>query len=162
MDVASDPSQTGRVKVRWHVGAGSQGDMSVDDLPYTAVMFPPTNASYNQVGTQHTGLMVGSTVYGCPLDGSGQNYMVLGSVPKHGNGAVDTDPTYDSHLPQPAKVQNNNGEQQPKYGDVNPIVAQDKSIWRYGQQQGGQDQTSTRYDKILGSIGFVGSITESA
>ena len=162
MDVKTDPSQTGRVKVQWHVGAASQGDMSTDDLPYTSVLFPPTNPSQGGMGGPHTGLQVGTKVYGVPIDGSGQEFMIIGSVPRHGNGAVDTNPTYDSDLPHTAKVQENNGEQQPRHGDINYVVTKDKSIWQYGQQVGGQDQVATKYDTHLGSIGYVGSITESA
>jgi hypothetical protein len=159
VNVKDDPTQTGKAKVKWLVGAASQGDISEEDLPWTASMSPSTNPNINGIGTPVTGLMVGSKVYGVPLSGDGQEFMIIGSVPKSGNGEVDSDAQYNSDIPAVAKQQENGGEQQEKFGDKNNVVTE-KSIITFAEEEGGDSKQAAKYPKLKDSIGHVDAITE--
>jgi hypothetical protein len=151
-NVEDDPTQTGLVKVQWQVGGGAQDQLGEDDLPWTRCMFPASNPSLGQTGGPHTGLRVGSVVYGVPIDGAGQEFMIVGSSPKSGDGDPDQDAQYDSDIPQPAKIQDVGGQDQPRYGDVNAIVTQE-SIVKYSEQEGGQYRSAALYASLDDSIG---------
>lgn len=156
VDVENDPSQSGMVRVRWQTGSATQDKIQDDDLPWTRVLFPATNPSLSQTGGPHTGLRVGSTVVGIPLDGSGQEFLVIGTIVRGGSGGLDSPPVYDSDIPQPSKVQSNGGETQPRFGDVNSVVSQE-SITRFGETLGGSGLPA-RFAGLVDSIGDVSSI----
>jgi hypothetical protein len=152
VNVKDDPTQTGQVRVKWLEGAASQDTIGDEDLPWTRCLFPVSNPSLGQTGGPHTGLQVGSMVYGTTVDGAGQEYMIMGSAPKSGSGEHDQDPTFDSDIPQSAK-QEKTSETQPRYGDVNAIVTK-KSIVPYGEQEGGGFKTAALYPGLTDSIGL--------
>lgn len=150
VNVEDDPSQSGQVRVRWQTGAAEQHEIADDDLPWTRPLFPSTNPSVNQVGGPHHGLLKGSLVVGMPIDGSGQDFMIMGSMVKGGEGGHDQPAQFDSQIPQPAKQASNGGESQPRYGDVNGVVTQE-SIVQYAEAEGGG--TSAKYATINDPIG---------
>lgn len=156
-NVAGDPTQSGQARVKWQIGAAAQDQMQEGDLPWSKVLFHPANPSLNQTGGPHTGLQVGSQVVGVPIDGHGQDYLILGSIAKMGNGAPDGTATYDSDVPQSAKVQTNGGQQQPRYGDVNYVVTKSESIVAYGQNQGGTN-SAAQFATLPDSIGSQATI----
>jgi len=80
-------------------------------------MFPPTNPSLGGVGGPHTGLKVGSKVYGSPTDGSGQDFLIVGTLVAGGKGDPDQEQKSDSDVPAEAKEQTKDGLNQPRYGD---------------------------------------------
>jgi hypothetical protein len=158
VNVEDDPTQSGQVKVKWYEGSASQDRLQEHDLPWTRVMFPPTNPSLGQAGGPHTGLRVGSIVYGQTVDGAGQEYIVVGSSPKIGQGEFDQEAKFDSDIPQSAKVQSNGkqggSETQPRWGDVNAIVTQ-KSIVKFGESEGGKFRQAAKFADIDDSIGLI-------
>lgn len=145
-----DPAQAGQVRVRWQTGAAQQHDVGDEDLPWTQPMYPSTNPSLDQTGGPHTGLRKGSRVVGIPLDGQGQDFLILGTILRGGDATVDQPATFDSHIPQPAKTQQNGGETQPRYGDVNGVATKE-SIVSYAESQGGG--RSAKYAQVNDPIG---------
>jgi Gp5 N-terminal OB domain len=152
VNVKDDPTQSGMVRVRWNVGGAAQDQIADTDLPWTKCLYHPANPSLGQVGGPHTGLLVGTQVMGCCVDGTGQDWMIMGTIVKAGTGDPDGQPTFDSDSPQPQKVQTNNGQSQPRYGDVNGVVTKSDSIITYGVNQGGTQQPALFAD-LPDSIG---------
>ena len=78
----NDPKHAGRVKVRcvgWH--PKDKKELPTEDLPWAKVGAPTTHAQTNRIGGKH-GLLVGSWVFGCFLDGEeAQNPFVITSFP---------------------------------------------------------------------------------
>ena len=78
----NDPKHAGRVKVRcvgWH--PKDKKELKTEDLPWAKVGAPTTHAQANRIGGKH-GLLVGSLVFGCFLDGDeAQVPLVLSSLP---------------------------------------------------------------------------------
>lgn len=151
MDRDSDPTQTGKCKVKWNIGGVNQSQMGTEDLPYSSVMYPSSNPSLNNVGQAHTGLMKGSKVIGIPISGDGQEIVIIGSMLSAGQGGTDGTQNYKSDLPIPGQSQENGGVSQGSYGDRNGIVTQD-SIVKYGQDEGG-DNGAAKYHDIDEPIG---------
>lgn len=157
VNVEDDPTQSGAVRVKWQSGSAVQTEVADEDLPWTKVVNPATNPSLDQTGGPHTGLRVGSRVLGIPLDGSGQEFLVLGSLVASGSGEIDEEGTVDSQIPQSAKVAQNGGETQPRYGDVNHVVC-DHSICKYAEDQGGAEKKPAKYPSLDDSIGTFGEV----
>lgn len=152
VDVENDPTQSGQVRVRWLTGSGVQDQVGDEDLPWTRCSYPSSDPARAQTGGPGTGLQVGSTVIGMPLDGDGQDYVIIGSMVRSGKGDIDQPWQIDSELPQPAKVQENGGERQPRYDDVNSVVTE-KSIVSYAEEEGGPDGSAGKYCQIDDPIG---------
>jgi hypothetical protein len=155
-----DPTQTGQCKVRWNLGQVAQSEFSEDDIPWSKSLMSRHSASIKGVGGPHTGYLEGSKVYGLSISGDGQDMVILGSVPSGGKGDVDTQPQYDSDIPQPAKVQSNGqgGGNQPRYGDKNGVVEEykDESVIKYAQDKGGPEKNPAKYPDLDDSAGTVG------
>lgn len=150
VDHENDPSQSGMVKVRWMTGAAVQDQLSDDDLPWTRTLFPSTDPALSQTGGPHTGLRKGSTVVGIPLDGQGQDYLVIGSTVKSGSGSEGGGQvTYDSDIPRAAKSASIGGQAQPRYGDVNGIVTETSIVAYAGQ--------SAQFASLDDSVGVLDS-----
>ena len=145
-----DPSQSGKVRVRWQSGAAEQHEIADGDLPWTGVLHSPHNPSLDQVGGPHTGLLKGSVVMGIPVDGAGQDFIIIGSMVKGGKAGLDEPAQWDSQIPQAAKESSKGGESQPRYGDVNGVVTQE-SIVKYAEAEGGG--SSAKYATIDDPIG---------
>lgn len=78
-DVANDPLQLGRVKVRV---VNHHEELSVDDLQWMTVGTPTTSPSTNGIGTSPTWLLVGTTVYGMYFDGNARQVpIIMGTLP---------------------------------------------------------------------------------
>ena len=141
-----DPTQSGMVKVQWQSGGAGQDQMSEDDLPWTKTMNPVSNQGLDQKGGSHSCLMENSTVIGMPIDAAGQEFVIIGSMTKAGNGDIDQSANYDSHIPQAAKNEGG-AESQPRYGDVHdPEVGQD-SVIEFGNKEGGPDKKEAKYHR---------------
>jgi hypothetical protein len=153
VNVKDDPTQSGQVRVKWTVGGASQNKLQDDEVPWSRTLFPASNPSLGQTGGPHTGLQVNSVVYGIPIGDDGQEFLVIGSVPKSGDAEVDQEGKFDSDIPQPAKVKENDGESQPRHGDINGVVTKDKSIWKYGEEEGGPDKKAAKYANVADPIG---------
>ncbi len=95
-------------------------------------------------------VLTGSRVVGIPLDGQGQDFLIIGSILKGGEGDIDQPAQFDSDIPQPAKSQQVGGETQPRYGDVNGVVTRE-SIVSYAESQGGG--RSAKYAQVDDPIG---------
>lgn len=147
-----DPSQSGKVRVRWKTGSATQEAVADDDLPWTGSVFPSTNPSLGQTGGPHTGLQKGSTVIGIPLDGQGQDFLILGSVVSGGQSSPDEPAKFDSDIPQAGKSDSNGGESQPRYGDVNGVVCEE-SIVDFAVSRGGPDDAPARFSDLQDPIG---------
>jgi hypothetical protein len=143
-----DPTQSGLLKVNWNMGGANQNEIGKTDLPWSKALYPSSNPSLKQTGGPHTGLREGSRVFGFSMDG--QDYVILGSIVQGGKGEPDGKPEYDSEIPRPAKSEKVEGDgqgqvdPQPRYGDKNDIVTQ-KSIWKYAEEEGGQDKKAAKY-----------------
>lgn len=159
VDRKSDPTQSGQVKVRWETGTISQSDLKDDELPYSRSMLGSQSASLKGIGGPHTGLIEGSRVVGVTISGDGQEVMILGSIPSSGNAAVDGQVQFNSNIPAPAKMQENNGRQQPTYGDKNGVVEEYKnqSVVAWAESSGGPEKTSTNFGSLNDSCGSFGS-----
>jgi hypothetical protein len=156
VNVKDDPTQSGMVRVRWLLGALSQNAIGDDDLPWSKVMFSPTNANIGAMGGPHVGLKVGTLVVGAPIGGDGQDVLVIGSLGRAGSGDADGQPVFDSDIPWAAKTQTNGGQKQPRYGDVNGIVAKE-SIVKYGEQTGGgKAAKSAQLGDSIGTTDMIG------
>lgn len=153
VNVSDDPSQSGKVRVKWLTGAMSTPKLNENELPWTGSLFPPTNPNKNQVGGPVTGLMKGSKVYGINI-GDGE-MLILGSVPASGNSQPDQNASYDSDVPQPTKVSQNGGESQPRHGDVNPHIEEGNkdSIVTYGERKGGAEKRPAQFADLPEPIG---------
>lgn len=148
-----DPTQTGQVRVQWMTGGASQDAVNPDDLPWTKVLQSTFSGSIGSKGGPHTGLLEGTECYGMPIDGAGQDFVVIGTATPSGQDNDGT-PKYDSEIPRPAKNENNGeGENQPKWDDINDIVTQDKWIGDFGEEVGGPTKTASLYPKLPDSIG---------
>lgn len=152
VDVENDPSQSGRARVRWRTGSATQSQVQDSDLPWTMTMFSSSDPATKQTGGPHTGLRKGSFVVGIPLDGQGQDFMIIGSILAGGEGGVDQPAQFDSDMPQAAKTQQNGGESQRRYGDVNGVVTQE-SIVKYAEESAGQESRGARFASLDDSIG---------
>lgn len=157
VDVEGDPSQSGRARVRWRTGSATQSVIADGDLPWTKPMFSTSDPALSQTGGPHTGLRKGSMVVGVPVDGQGQDFLIIGSILPGGDGGVDQPAVFDSHMPQSAKVEENGGQRQRRYGDVNGVVTQD-SIVKYAEETPGQTGTGARFASLDDSIGTLGRI----
>lgn len=155
VNVDDDPSQSGRARVRWLTGSATQDQVGDDDLPWTMPMFPTADPAMGQTGGPHTGLRKGSRVVGIPLDGQGQDFLIIGSLVRGGDGGVDQPAKFDSSLPQAAKVESNGGERQARYGDVNGVVSQE-SIVKHAEETAGVG--NARFAGVDDSIGTLGRI----
>lgn len=148
-----DPTQTGMVRVQWLTGGASQDQLDDESRPWTKVMQSTTSASLGSRGGPHTGLLEGTEVFGVPIDGSGQDFLVIGTATPSGKDNDQT-PKYDSEIPRAAKNENNGGgDNQPKWDDINDIVTQDKWIGDFGEQEGGPTKTASLYPKLNDSFG---------
>ena len=157
-----DPTQTGRCRVRWNIGAASQSELGDDDLPWsTSLQSSGSNPSKKGMGGPHTGYQEESSVYGFSI-GDGQDFIILGSVPSAGN----SDPSgsgqqrFDSEIPAAAKSETNGasgggGESQPNFGDKNNVVT-NNSIWQFGQDEGGHAKKPSKYPELDDPIGTDG------
>lgn len=160
----ADPWQSGSVRVLWHVGSAVQDQLSKEDLPWSRVMFSSTNPSLGQVGGPHTGLRVGSKVYGMPVDGAGQDFLVLGSVVSSGTGEPDQQQTPDSDIPTGAKQQTMDGLSQPRFSDKNNVALRPdgsvvrESIVQYARDEGGPQRRPCKYPDQSDSIGDMSAI----
>jgi hypothetical protein len=152
VNVADDPTQSGLVRVKWQLGAATQTEVPDTDLPWTKSVLPSTNPSLKQTGGPHTGLQKGSRVVGVPIDGSGQEFLIIGSIVSSGTGKPDEKATLDSDIPRAAKVEENGGEKQPRHGDVNDVVTQ-KSITKYAEEEGGSEKKAARFPQFDDAIG---------
>lgn len=155
-----DPWQAGHVKVQWEVGSAAQDQLGVGDLPWTRVMFPSTNPSLKKTGGPHTGLRVGSKVYGWPVDGAGQDFVIVGSLLSAGTGEPDQQQTNDSEAPTGTKQQDVDGITQPHYADHNDVAkkhgGQDvvtQSIVDYARDEGGPDKRPCKYADPSDTVG---------
>lgn len=147
-----DPTQSGMVRVRWLTGGAVQHEIADDDLPWTAAIHAGSNPSLGQTGGPHTGFREGTKVVGIPIDGQGQDFLILGSLVKMGTGDVDQPGTIDSDIPQAAKSNENGGETQPRWGDVNAVVTQ-KSIVEYAESEaGGRSAKYATLDDAIGTL----------
>lgn len=152
MNRDDDPSQTGSCRVNWKLGGISQDQLKESELPWSPSLSGSANPSLGHTGGPHTGHAKGSQVIGISPSGDGQDFIILGSMPKGGTGQPDGNPTYSSDLPYPALSQENGGEKQSgKSGDVNGIVTQN-SIVKYGEEEGG-NFGNAKYAKINEPIG---------
>ena len=148
-----DPTQTGQVRVQWMTGAASQDSVDSADLPWSKVAQSSSSGSLGSRGGPHTGLLENSEVIGIPIDGSGQDFIVIGTLTPSGKDNDQT-PKYDSEIPRGAKNENNGGgDNQPKWDDINDIVTQDKWIGDFGEQEGGPTKTASLYPKLSDSLG---------
>lgn len=162
----ADPWQAGNVKVKWRVGSAMQDQLEDADLPWTRVMHPPTNPSLGQVGGPHTGLKVGSKVYGVPVDGSGQDFIIMGTIVAGSNGQPDQTNDPNSDIPTAAKQQSMDSLQQPKYGDHNNVAKNDnelvtQSIVDYARDKGGPKKQPAKYADPQDSVGDMDPIGTS-
>lgn len=160
-----DPSQSGRLKVRWETGGLSQADMQESDLRWSPTLFHSANPSASSntqgaagtgpIGGPHTGLLEGSKVYGIPVSADGQTMLIIGAAPAAGNAQPDGSPTFDSNIPAEAKSQSNGGENQPRYGDTfQPIATQ--SAPNYAEQNGGGTQAlSAKLNDPIGGLAAI-------
>lgn len=156
---ANSPYQDGAVRVKWRVGSAVQDELATGDLPWTRVMFPSTNPSVSRMGGPHTGLRVGSKVYGFPADGAGQDFVIMGTMVSSGNGAPDDAQTPDSDIPTGAKVQQTDDVRQPHYGDKNDVATDasggviKRSIVDFARDEGGPDKKPAKYPDPTDSVG---------
>lgn len=148
VDHLNDPSQSGMVRVRWKTGSAVQDQIADGDLPWTRTMFPSTDPALSQTGGPHTGLRRGSLVVGIPLDGQGQDYLVVGTIVRSGTSSEGGGQSqYDSDLPRPSKSDSIGGQAQPRYGDVNGIVTQTSIVTYAGD--------GSRYASLDDSVGVL-------
>lgn len=150
-----DPTQSGLLRVNWNIGGANQDTLGKEELPWSKVLYNSSDPALKQTGGPHVGLREGSKVFGFSLDG--QDWVILGSIVQGGKGEPDSNPTYDSDIPRPAKSQQVDGpsygvDPQPRYGDVNDIVTQD-SIVKYAQDQGGPDKNAAKFADLKDPIG---------
>jgi hypothetical protein len=166
--------------VKWQSGGAAQNELKEEDLPWTSVLLGTDNRALGQAGKSPTGLRKGSKVFGIPIDRGGQDFLIIGSHVAAGSGEPDTELKYDSDIPQAAKTEkgNQDGEQQPKYGDIrllyqewqeekdgnakdedNQNQQEQKSIWEYGRDEGGPDRKPAKYKALEDSMGFQEPIT---
>ena len=159
VDRKSDPTQSGQVKVRWDIGTINQSDLKDDELPYSRSLLGSQSASLKGIGGPHTGLIEGSRVIGFTVSGDGQEVMILGSIPSSGNAAVDGQVQFNSDIPTPAKVQENNGRQQPNYGDKNGVAEdyKNQSVIAWAGEAGGPEKKPAKYRDLDDSCGSYGS-----
>jgi phage baseplate assembly protein gpV len=76
-----DPEKRGRVRIRvFGVHDQDQVLVPTNTLPWGIVLLPGTSASFKQIGTSATGLVVGSTVIGFFLDGNEATMPVIFGV----------------------------------------------------------------------------------
>lgn len=147
-----DPTQSGLVRVRWLTGGAVQHEIGDEDLPWTASVHSGSNPSKGQTGGPHTGYQEGTRVVGIPIDGQGQDFLILGSLVAAGKGNLDEPGQIDSDIPQAAKSQENGGEKQPRWGDVNGVVTK-KSIVEYAQSEaGGRSAKYATMDDPIGTL----------
>jgi len=153
MDRDNDPSQTGRCKVKWNIGGIHQNELSLEDLPWSHSLVPGHNPSRNHTGGTHTGHQNGTKVLGISAGGDGQEFFIIGSLPKGGDSTPDAgNPTYKSDLPYPALSQTNGGQEQAgQYGDINSVVTQ-QSIVPYAETEGGRFKKA-KFAKIDEPVG---------
>ncbi len=154
-----DPTQTGQVKVRWNIGTINQSDLKEEDLPWSRTLVGSQSASLNGIGGPHTGYIEGTKVIGISLSGDGQDLIVIGSLPSAGQSEVDGQPKFDSDIPRPAKKQENNGKQQPKFGDQNGVAQEykDQSVIQWAGDSGGPEKKPAKYQGLSDSCGSYGS-----
>ena len=92
-DVASDPLELGRARVRIY---GIHGpDITNNDLPWASVIIPTTSGGVSGTGTSPA-LQIGARVMGIFFDGKGsQSPVIIGSIPAIEGGlmAFDIDPS---------------------------------------------------------------------
>jgi hypothetical protein len=159
VDYTTDPTQTGQVRVRWNTGTISQSDLKDNELPYHPVLHGSHSASFKGIGGPHTGLIKGSKVVGIVVSHDGQEVLVLGSMASSGNSQIDSTTTFDSNIPVVSKMQENNGKQQPKYGDKNGVVEdyKDESVVSWAQDSGGPERNKAKYAELNDSCGSYGS-----
>lgn len=159
----ADPWQAGAVKVQWRVGSAVQDELSDEERPWTRCLYPSTNPSLKQVGGPHTGLKVGSKVYGMPVDGSGQDFLIIGSIVPGSNGQPDQTNDPDSEVPTVVKQQEMDGLQQPKYGDHNNVSMDHgelvrQSIVDYARDKGGPKKQAAKYADPTDTVGDLDAI----
>lgn len=160
----NDPWQAGNYKVRWQVGSAVQDQLSDGDLPWSRTLFPPTNPSLKKVGGPHTGLLPGTRVYGFPVDGAGQDFVIIGSVVSAGQGQPDQQQTPDSEIPTGAKVHQVDGIDQPHFGDKNDVARKPDggvvtdSIVQYARDEGGPHRRPVKFGDFEDSVGDLDAI----
>lgn len=159
VNVEDDPTQSGQARVKWLSGAAVADKVSDEDRPWHPSLFPTSNPSLGQTGGPHTGLRKGSRVIGIPLDGAGQDFLILGTIVKGGEGGSDGGAKIDSDIPQPAKIQQNGGEDQPRWGDRNSVVTDD-SIVKYAENEGGREKKAARFATLTDPIGTLDNAIE--
>lgn len=88
VDFKSDPSKTGRCKIRFYPNKGmnftNEQMMPDDQLPYAMPLLEPTSPSTAKIGKIPTGLIKGSRVAVCfaSSDEQKQYPIILGSFPR--------------------------------------------------------------------------------
>ena len=158
-----DPTQTGRCRVRWNIGALSQDQLGDDDLPWSRSLYGGgQNPSVRNTGGPHTGYQEGSKVYGFSPSGDGQDVIIMGSMPSGGKSSPDGSGAneYDSDIPHAAKSEQNGqsgggSQSQPSFGDRNGVVTQ-SSIWKFGEQEGGPTKSPSKFPQLDDPIGTHG------
>lgn len=107
-----DPLKLGRARVRCIGYHNEDKDiLPTEYLPWAHVVMPVTSASYKGIGQSPLGLKVGSWVVGFFRDGaSGQDPLILGSIPSRTDGVDDIPVEAKTNYPNHHVIHTNGGQ----------------------------------------------------